>query len=148
MPANFGARPARVPPSSKTSWRSIKLQAPRLAGDRAPGRAGRFYVGATQELSLGTAAIVHLGAVARVLDYPSDSTGPRLYEQDITQQPIRFEAGHLLVPSEPGLGTTVDETRVESLTAQSRWTFGTDLNAAADRVPARRPVSSEVQRSP
>jgi L-alanine-DL-glutamate epimerase-like enolase superfamily enzyme len=95
-------------------------------------------IGTTQELSLGTAAIAHLGAAARVLDYPSDSTGPRLYTRDITQQPIRFEAGHLLVPTGPGLGITVDETMVESLTAQSRWTFGTDLNAAADRLPPRR----------
>jgi muconate cycloisomerase len=96
-------------------------------------------IGTTQELSLGTAAIAHLGAAARVLDYPSDSTGPRLYTHDITQQPIRFEAGHLLVPTGPGLGITVDEAMVESLMAQSRWTFGTDLNAAADRLPARRP---------
>jgi L-alanine-DL-glutamate epimerase-like enolase superfamily enzyme len=96
-------------------------------------------IGTTQELSLGTAAIAHLGAVARVLDYPSDSTGPRLYTQDITQQPVRFEAGHLLVPSGPGLGITVDEMIVESLMGPSPWTFGTDLNAVADRVPARRP---------
>ena len=94
-------------------------------------------IGTTQELSLGTAAIAHLGAAARVLDYPSDSTGPRLYTQDITQQPIRFEAGHLLVPTGPGLGITVDEKLVESLAAQSRWALGTDLNAVADRVPTR-----------
>jgi len=94
-------------------------------------------IGTTQELSLGTAAIAHLGAAARVLDYPSDSTGPRLYTQDITQQPIRYEAGHLLVPTGPGLGITVDEKLVESLVAQSRWALGTDLNAVADRVPTR-----------
>ncbi|MEP7357018.1 MAG: enolase C-terminal domain-like protein [Anaerolineales bacterium] len=94
-------------------------------------------IGTTQELSLGTAAIAHLGAAARVLDYPSDSTGPRLYTQDITQQPIRYEAGHLLVPSGPGLGISVDEALVEALAAQSPWSFGTDLNAVADRVPGK-----------
>ena len=94
-------------------------------------------IGTTQELSLGTAAIAHLGAAAPVLDYPSDSTGPRLYTQDITRQPIEYQAGHLLVPTGPGLGIAVDEALVELLAAQSRWTFGTDLNAVADRVPGQ-----------
>src|SRR5207244_5445914 len=35
-------------------------------------------LGTTQELDLGTAAVAHLGPVARVLEYPPDNTGPEL----------------------------------------------------------------------
>jgi L-alanine-DL-glutamate epimerase-like enolase superfamily enzyme len=94
-------------------------------------------IGTTQELNLGTAAIAHLGAVARGLDYPSDSTGPRLYTQDVVKSPVRFEAGHLLVPEGPGLGVEVDEAALASLTSQARWTFGTNLTAVIDRLPPK-----------
>ena len=91
-------------------------------------------IGTTQELSLGTAAIAHLGAVARVLDYPSDSTGPRLYTRDVVKKPVRFEAGFLLVPDGPGLGVEVDEALLEELTGEAQWTFGTNVTAAIDRA--------------
>jgi len=94
-------------------------------------------IGTTQELNLGTAAIAHLGAVARGLDYPSDSTGPRLYTQDVVKSPVRFEAGHLVVPEGPGLGVEVDEAALAGLTSQARWTFGTNLTAVIDRLPSK-----------
>lgn len=94
-------------------------------------------IGTTQELSLGTAAIAHLGAAARVLDYPSDSTGPRLYTQEVVKTPVRYEAGFLLVPEGPGLGVEVDEALLDELTREAQWTFGTSVNAAIDRLPVK-----------
>ena len=94
-------------------------------------------IGTTQELSLGTAAIAHLGAAARVLDYPSDSTGPRLYTQEVVKTPVRYEAGFLLVPEGPGLGVEVDEALLDELTRKAHWTFGTNVNAAIDRLPVK-----------
>ena len=94
-------------------------------------------IGTTQELSLGTAAIAHLGAAARVLDYPSDSTGPRLYTQEVVKTPVRYEAGFLLVPEGPGLGVEVDEALLDELTREAHWTFGTNVNAAIDRLPVK-----------
>src|SRR5258708_21465497 len=44
-------------------------------------------IGTTQELNLGTAAIAHLGAVARGLAYPSDSPRPPLDNPDRCQTP-------------------------------------------------------------
>jgi muconate cycloisomerase len=90
-------------------------------------------LGTTQELSLGTAAIAHLGAAARVLDYPSDSTGPKLYTADVTRTPISYEAGYLHVPTGPGLGIEVDEQLVADLGGQA-WSFGTNFAAARDRT--------------
>lgn len=90
-------------------------------------------IGTTQELSLGTAAIAHLGAAARVLDYPSDSTGPKLYTADLTRTPVVYEAGYLHVPTRPGLGIEVDEGLVAALGGKA-WSFGTNFAAARDRT--------------
>ncbi len=92
-------------------------------------------IGTTQELSLGTAAIAHLGAAARVLDYPSDCTGPKLYTADITQKPVQYEGGYLQVPTGPGLGIEVDEQLLAELGGQGHWSFGTNFAAARDRTP-------------
>ncbi len=91
-------------------------------------------IGTTQELSLGTAAIAHLGAAARVLDYPSDSTGPKLYSREVVKSPVSFEAGSLLVPEGAGLGVEVDEALLDELSREAQWTFGTNVTAAIDRA--------------
>lgn len=96
-------------------------------------------IGTTQELNLGTAAVAHLAAAARVLDYPGDSTGPQLYTDDVVKQPVRYENSHLLVPEGPGLGLEVDEGKLKTMTANAQWTFGTDLAGVLDRTPASRP---------
>ncbi len=94
-------------------------------------------IGTTQELSLGTAAIAHLGAAARVLDYPSDSTGPKLYTREVVKLPVHFEAGFLLVPEGQGLGVEVDEELLAELSRQAQWTFGTSVTATLDRAPTK-----------
>lgn len=96
-------------------------------------------IGTTQELSLGTAAVAHLGAAARVLDYPCDNTGPCLYVDDVVAEPVRYSAGYLHVPAGPGLGMQVDAARVEQLSGAAQWTFGIDLAGVLDRTPSTRP---------
>lgn len=91
-------------------------------------------IGTTQELNLGTAAVAHLGAAARVLDYACDSTGPRLYTTDVVHEPVRYEAGYLEVPEAPGLGLEIDEARLQELTESAHWTFRGDLAGAIDRT--------------
>lgn len=93
-------------------------------------------IGTTQELNLGTAAVAQLGAVARVLDYPSDSTGPELYAGDVVREPLCYEAGHLLVPDGPGLGVEVDEGLLQERRSGMVSAFGTDLVGLLDRTPA------------
>ena len=92
-------------------------------------------IGTTQELNLGTAAVAHLGAAARVLDYPCDSTGPRLYTSDVVSRGVQYEAGYLLVPDGPGLGVEVDETLLAGLSHRSSWTLGVELTGLLDRTP-------------
>jgi muconate cycloisomerase len=100
-------------------------------------------IGTTQELSLGTAAVAHLGAAARVLDYPCDNTGPRLYVDDVVAEPVRYTEGYLDVPAGPGLGMQVDAARVEALSGAAQWTFGVDLAGVLDRTPSTRPSRGE-----
>jgi muconate cycloisomerase len=93
-------------------------------------------IGTTQELNLGTAAVAHLGAVARVLDYPSDNTGPELYTADVVKTPLRYENGFLVVPDGPGLGVEVDEDLLHHRITAVTSTFGTDLVGLLDRTAA------------
>jgi muconate cycloisomerase len=96
-------------------------------------------IGTTQELNLGTAAVAHLAAAARVLDYPCDNTGPQLYVDDVVAAPVRYQDGYLHVPEGAGLGLEVDEARVEALSGAAQWTFGVDLAGVLDRTPSTRP---------
>jgi muconate cycloisomerase len=91
-------------------------------------------IGTTQELNLGTAAVAHLGAAARVLDYPSDNTGPELYTADVVKEPLRYESGFLRVPDGPGLGVEIDEDLLRQRTTTVTSTFGTDLVGLLDRT--------------
>jgi galactarate dehydratase (D-threo-forming) len=69
-------------------------------------------IGTTQEMSIATAAQAHVGAAAPRLDYASDPVGPALYLADVTNEPVRFENGDLLLPEGIGLGVEVDMDRV------------------------------------
>jgi hypothetical protein len=57
-----------------------------------------------------------------------------LYTADVVKQPLRYEAGYLIVPDDPGLGVDIDEDRLQEMTAGARWTFGADLAGAIDRT--------------
>ena len=96
-------------------------------------------IGTTQELNLGTAAVAHLAAAARVLDFPSDSTGPHLYTTDVVKAPVQYINSHLIVPEGPGLGMEVDEEVLRAMSGAAQWTFGLDLAGVLDRTAANRP---------
>ncbi|MDR3561849.1 MAG: mandelate racemase/muconate lactonizing enzyme family protein [Negativicutes bacterium] len=67
-------------------------------------------IGTTQELSIGTAAMAHLGSSLLNLTLISDPTGPELYVGDVVKERVKYEGGYLLVPdrSLPGLGMSLD----------------------------------------
>lgn len=100
-------------------------------------------IGTTQELNLGTAAVAHLAAAARILDYPGDNTGPQLYTDDVVKTPVQYEQSYLVVPKGPGLGLEVDEDKLKTMTANAQWTFGVDLAGVLDRTPASRPSARQ-----
>ncbi len=120
----------------RTSLRLIHL---------AEAARASVLIGTTQELNLGTAAVAHLAAAARVLDYPGDNTGPRLYTADVVKAPVTYDHGHLLVPDGPGLGIDVDEAKLAELTAGAQWTFGTDLTSVVDRTSSNRSSDTQTQ---
>ncbi|MBI4530424.1 MAG: mandelate racemase/muconate lactonizing enzyme family protein [Candidatus Latescibacteria bacterium] len=72
----------------------------------------KTLIGTTQELSIGTAAQVHLGSAMPNLDFPCDPAGGRLYVKDVVVKRVAYHAGHLLVPEGPGLGVEIDEAKL------------------------------------
>jgi len=110
----------------------------------AEAASAGVLLGTTQELTLGTAAVAHLGAAARVLDYPSDTTGPELYTEDVVEKGVRYENGYLLVPEGDGLGVEIAEDRLYELSDQVTKTFGTNLVNLLDRTPG----STKDRRAP
>lgn len=72
-------------------------------------------LGTTQELSIGTAAMAHLGCSLVNIDYTSDPTGPELYIGDVVKNKISYKDGYLHAPdrSLKGLGVEIDETLLE-----------------------------------
>jgi muconate cycloisomerase len=71
------------------------------------------YGGTTIETSLGTAASAHLFGATASLQHGTELFGPLLLADDIVTEPVRYEAGELLITSGPGFGVTVDEENVE-----------------------------------
>jgi muconate cycloisomerase len=67
------------------------------------------------ESSIASSAIVHLGAALPQLDWDISITCQYL-AQDIVGSPVMVENGHVRVPDRPGLGITVDETRLARFT--------------------------------
>jgi muconate cycloisomerase len=61
--------------------------------------------------SIGSAAIVHIGAALPQLDWDISITCQYL-AQDIVTEPIKVEHGHVRVPDRPGLGFTIDESKL------------------------------------
>ena len=54
--------------------------------------------------------------------------------RDVATPPVEFVDGHLVVPTGPGLGPTVDPSLLESLRSNGDWSFGLDLAGAVDRT--------------
>lgn len=77
----------------------------------------KCLISTTQEMSIGTAATAHLGAVIPELHYAGDPVGPLLYTDDVVKNPVRYDGTRLIIPDGPGLGVELDEGKLESLRA-------------------------------
>lgn len=75
----------------------------------------KCLISTTQEMSIGTAAVAHLGATVPDLHYPGDPAGPLLYLEDVVAERIRYEGTSLIVPDGPGLGVELDPAKLETL---------------------------------
>ncbi len=76
-------------------------------------------LGSTVELSIGTAARVHLVAATPNVDYPCYPSGPLVYQEQICHERVKYEEGHIIVPDGPGLGVEIDEERLKAQTLYS-----------------------------
>lgn len=91
--------------------------------DLAEASGLKCLISTTQELSIGTAATAHLGAVVPELHYAGDPVGPLLYVEDVVKVPVQYLGSQLVVPDGPGLGIQLDEERLEALRAPLvEWT--------------------------
>lgn len=75
----------------------------------------KCLISTTQEMSIGTAATAHLGAVVSQLHYAGDPVGPVLYREDVVKEPVRYEGTRLIVPQGPGLGMELDREKLEAI---------------------------------
>jgi L-alanine-DL-glutamate epimerase-like enolase superfamily enzyme len=74
-------------------------------------------VGTTQELSIGTAAQLHLAAAMTNLTHPGDCTGPVLYRDDVAADRVVYDHSHAVIPDGIGWGITLDDTMLDTLRA-------------------------------
>jgi muconate cycloisomerase len=63
------------------------------------------------ETGVSTAALLHLAAALPAVDWGVGLSSPYLTD-DILQQPLAVESGHIAVPAGTGLGVEVDEAKV------------------------------------
>jgi muconate cycloisomerase len=74
-------------------------------------------IGTTQELSIGTAAQLHLACAMPNYTYPGDCTGPVLYRDDVARERVRYEDSHAILPDGIGWGVELDEAQLDALRA-------------------------------
>ena len=100
--------------------RGASLKTIKLGGLAQVMAAGRLMhalgmhvnlAGKIADSSIASAAIVHLGAALPQLDWDISITCQYL-AQDIVTEPLKVERGHVRVPDRPGLGVTVDESKL------------------------------------
>lgn len=91
------------------------LTAARKAAHAAEVAGKSCLMGTTQELSIGTAAMAHLGSTLVNLNYTSDPTGPELYVGDVVKHKIQYQNGYLHIPDRgvKGLGVELDPELIE-----------------------------------
>ena len=85
--------------------------------DLAEAAGLKCLISTTQEMSLGTAANAHLGAVVPQLHYAGDPVGPLLYVEDVVTEKLAYEGTRLIVPNGPGLGFDLDREKLAALSA-------------------------------
>ncbi|WP_277679449.1 mandelate racemase/muconate lactonizing enzyme family protein [Gracilibacillus dipsosauri] len=87
------------------------LTAARKAAYAAEVAGKECILGTTQELSIGTAAMAHLGCSLTNILKTSDPTGPELYIGDVVKERVTYQDGYLHAPdrNKKGLGVELDE---------------------------------------
>lgn len=75
-----------------------------------------IWHGSGVDLGILDMAYVHACAAAEACTMASDIIGNFLREDDLIQQPIRYEDGFAIVPQTPGLGVELDEAAVARYT--------------------------------
>lgn len=75
----------------------------------------KTLMGSTVEMSIGTAARVHVAAAAANLDHGCYMAAPLVYHEDVTVEPVRYVEGRVLVPDGPGIGVELDRERLRAL---------------------------------
>jgi O-succinylbenzoate synthase len=94
------------------------LEAKRIH-DLALARGVRAWVGGMLETGIGRAANLALAALPG-FTLPGDlSASRRYYQRDVTA-PFELQAGHLRVPSTPGLGVEVDREALDDVVVERR----------------------------
>jgi muconate cycloisomerase len=93
------------------------LIAARQVADLVEAAGLACVIGAAHEVNLGTAAQVHLGATLARHDFPADCIGPETYHEDVTTTLLRYEGSTLHVPTAPGLGFDIDDSKLAHHTA-------------------------------
>lgn len=76
------------------------------------------HIGSNLEWDIGTAAMCHLAASTpnvQVSKFPVDILGPLYYATRPRGTQVKFEGGHVHVPSSPGLGLDMTREEIESL---------------------------------
>ncbi len=71
------------------------------------------YVGNMIETGIGTAAYAHFCASTPIVTQGCELFGPLLLADDLTREAITYRDGHVFPPDAPGLGVTLDETKLE-----------------------------------
>ena len=92
------------------------LQAVRLH-DLCVARGVPVWCGGMLETGIGRAANVALAALPGFTLPGDTSASDRYYARDVVTEPFVLDAGRLPVPTGPGLGVTVDEAYLASITA-------------------------------
>lgn len=72
-------------------------------------------MGSTVEMSIGTAARVHLAAATPHLAFPCYMAGPLVYDEDVVGEPVQYCEGHIVIPEGPGLGVELDGARMKKI---------------------------------
>jgi L-alanine-DL-glutamate epimerase-like enolase superfamily enzyme len=98
--------------------------------------AGKWCaIGSWAELGVATTANAHLAAASENFAFASDTHYP-LQLEDVLEEPVAIERGHIPVSGEPGLGVTLDPEQVATLSALElrESPFYDDIRGEAPRV--------------
>lgn len=70
-------------------------------------------IGSQADTDIGTLASAHFGSAFKVFSHPAELTFFLTMKDNLLEAPPKIEDGILVLPEEPGLGTRVDEGKIE-----------------------------------